>query len=266
LSSCDFAKGIPVHLLRGTGHCFEYAAYLEPVSLELLNAAKEATNTALVRRPRRWWRRNADTGIQDLSKRPEAEIQTDERGYKESRLFQAGFTHVAMCVDKGDDVEDIKRRIQPVKGGTSEPDSETLFFEYHGKIHFNWAACVLEPKSFDDNETPTKQIQRMLVCIQIAHTFQGACDAFVNLFFNETLHQADGFIKGKRGGRNHVELNRLRTLALALIIIHNFSAGKQSPSATIDCLEKHRSPVRTKYRLEAYATLRRRVVAVGSRR
>src|SRR5580693_2563014 len=34
----------------------------------------------------------------------------------------------------------------------------------------------------------------------------------------------------------------------------------------IDCLEKHRSLVRTKYRLEAYATLRRRVVAVGSRR
>jgi hypothetical protein len=30
--------------------------------------------------------------------------------------------------------------------------------------------------------------------------------------------------------------------------------------------EKDRSPVRTKYRLEAYATLRRRVVAVGSRR
>jgi hypothetical protein len=51
-----------------------------------------------------------------------------------------------------------------------------------------------------------------------------------------------------------------------LIIIHSLSAGKRSPSATIDCLEKYRSPVRTKYRLEANATLRRRVVAVGSRR
>jgi hypothetical protein len=47
-----------------------------------------------------------------------------------------------------------------------------------------------------------------------------------------------------------------------LIIIHNFVGGKAVPSTTIDCLEKHRSPVRTKYRLEAYATLRRRVVAV----
>ena len=51
-----------------------------------------------------------------------------------------------------------------------------------------------------------------------------------------------------------------------LIIIHSMSTGKRSPSATIDYLEKYRSPVRTKYRLEAYATLRRRVVAVGSRR
>jgi hypothetical protein len=50
------------------------------------------------------------------------------------------------------------------------------------------------------------------------------------------------------------------------LIFHNFVGGKRWPSATIDCLEKHRSPVRTKYRLEAYATLRRRVVAVGSRR
>ena len=40
-----------------------------------------------------------------------------------------------------------------------------------------------------------------------------------------------------------------------LIVIHNYVGGKRSPSATIDCLEKHRSPVRTKYRLEAYATL-----------
>ena len=49
-----------------------------------------------------------------------------------------------------------------------------------------------------------------------------------------------------------------------LIIIHNFVDGKRSPSASIDCLEKHRSPVRTKYRLEAYATLHRRLVAVGA--
>jgi hypothetical protein len=129
-----------------------------------------------------------------------------------------------MCVDKGDDVEEIKRRIQPVQEDTNEPDSETLVFEYHGKIHFNWAACVLEPKSFDDlDETPRQQIQRMLLCIQIVHTFHGACDTFERLFFYETIHQADEYIKGKPGGRNHVELNRLRTLALAVVSLTNFA-------------------------------------------
>jgi hypothetical protein len=54
--------------------------------------------------------------------------------------------------------------------------------------------------------------------------------------------------------------------AQTLIIIHNFVDGKRSPSASIDCLEKHRSPVRTKYRLEAYATLRRCHVAAGTRK
>jgi hypothetical protein len=44
-----------------------------------------------------------------------------------------------------------------------------------------------------------------------------------------------------------------------------FVGGKRSPGATIDRLEKDRSPVRTKYRLEAYATLGRRVAAVGRR-
>ena len=63
----------------------------------------------------------------------------------------------------------------------------------------------------------------MLLCIQIAHTFQGACDAFERLFFHETIHQADGYIKGKPGGRNHVELNRLRTLALAVVSLTNFT-------------------------------------------
>ena len=44
-----------------------------------------------------------------------------------------------------------------------------------------------------------------------------------------------------------------------------FVGGKAVAQRTIDCLEKYRSPVQTKYRLEAYATLRRRVVAVGQK-
>jgi hypothetical protein len=64
----------------------------------------------------------------------------------------------------------------------------------------------------------------MLLCIQIAHTFQGACDAFEKLFLYETIHQADRYIKGKRGEiRDHVDLNRLRTLALAVVSLTNFA-------------------------------------------
>jgi hypothetical protein len=220
----DFARGIPVDLLQGVGQCFEFAAYLEPVSTALLNAAKSVSDAALERRPRKWWRRDVNVGIQGLSKRPAPETQTDERGYTESRLF-TGFTHVAMCVDEGDNVEEIKGLIQPEKEDTKESDSKTLVFEYHGKIHFNWAACVLEPKSFGDlDEPPKEQIKRMLLCIQIAHTFQGACDAFEKLFFHETIHQADRYIKGKRGEvRDHVDLNRLRTLALAVVSLTNFA-------------------------------------------
>src|SRR5262249_29820152 len=40
----DFSRGIPIYLLQGVSHCFEYAAYLEPVSMALLDAAKRAVD------------------------------------------------------------------------------------------------------------------------------------------------------------------------------------------------------------------------------
>ena len=40
----------------------------------------------------------------------------------------------------------------------------------------------------------------------------------------------------------------------------------RSPATIIDCPAKHRSTVRTEHRLEAYATLHRRVVTPGGRR
>ena len=88
----DFSRGIPVYLLQGVGHCFEYAAYLEPVSMALLNAAKRAADTALERRPRKWWRRGVDVGIQGLSKRPDPEIQTDERVTRNPNCSRASHT------------------------------------------------------------------------------------------------------------------------------------------------------------------------------
>jgi hypothetical protein len=130
-----------------------------------------------------------------------------------------------MCIDKDDDVEEIKRIVLPTKHDTGEPDSEPIFFEYHGVLHFSWAACVLEPRSFDDpDESPEQQIQRMLLCIQIAHSFHGACDALQSLSIYETIRQADGYVKGIPSGRDHIELNRLRTLALAVVSLTKFGS------------------------------------------
>lgn len=218
----DFAPGVPADLLQGLAHCFEYAAYLAPVSAALLRAGRAAADAAWQPRPLRWLPR--DSTFRNLARRPPPEQQTDERGYVESRLF-TGFTHVALCIDPGDDVEDAKRRLMPPKeGAKDEPDSEPVRFEYHGAIHFNWAACVVEPRSFDaPGEPPEEQIGRMLLCIQIAHALHGACDAFERLFRHEAIRQAEGYIKGEPGGLNHVELNRLRTLALAVVSLTSFA-------------------------------------------
>jgi hypothetical protein len=224
----DFVAGVPLPLANGFRRCFEYAGYYAEVSTALLKVAREVANAHLKRPPSRWWRRNRDIGIQALSRRPEPEIQTDEKGYTESQLL-AGFTHLALCVDATDDVEAIKRRLMPRISGSNDPDSEVLHFEYHGTIHFNWATCVIQPRSYEKvGEEPATQIRRMLTCIQIAHTFQGAGEAFQNLFLHETLVLAEGFIRGHRGGLNHIELNRLRTLALAVISLTKFQTVTQT--------------------------------------
>jgi hypothetical protein len=223
----DFARGIPSNLLQGFAHCFEYAGYLEPVSTALLNAARRAADAALKPSARKWslgaWmgRRGVGVGIQRLTRRPDPDIQIDQTGLKESRLFTS-FTHVAMCVDKDDDVEEVRRSVLPTRYADGAPDSEAIHFEYHGVIHFNWAACVLEPKSFDSSaDSPKGQIQRMLLCIQIAHSYHGVYEAFQRLFFYETFRQADGYISGLRVGRSYIELNRLRVLALAAVSLCN---------------------------------------------
>jgi hypothetical protein len=68
----------------------------------------------------------------------------------------------------------------------------------------------------------------MLLCIQIAHTFQGAIEAFRNLFLHEIRVDAEGFVNGERGGLDYVEVNRLRALALAAISLTRFESVTQS--------------------------------------
>ena len=211
----DFGAGLPLEFLKGFGRCFEYAAYLDRISHALHRAARETINEATG---------GQSTSIKKLSRRPGPKIEEDERGNRESKLF-SGFTHVIMCIDEDDDVEAVKQTMNPPPLGAHETSYLPLRFEYHGTLFFDWASCVLEPRSFDDpDESPEVQIQRMLQCIQIAHTFYGTCEAFQNLFLHETLRQTEGYVKGQPLGRDPKELNRLRTLALAVVSLTSYTS------------------------------------------
>jgi len=225
----DFEVGVASPLANGLRRCFEYAGYSERVSRAILQDAHQLADRCLKRPRRCWWRfKTSGTNIAMLSKRPSPEVQTDDKGYSELRLFP-GFTCVALCTDAADDVEAIKQRLLPKGSDGSSPLVEVLEFEYHGAIHFNWGACVVQPRDFDKpDEPPERQIRRMLMCIQIAHTFQAAGEAFNNLFVHETRIDAEGFIRGEAGGLDYIQLNRLRTLALAVIGLTKFKGVTQT--------------------------------------
>ena len=200
----DLGSGIPLRFLEGFHRCYEYAAYLVDVSKSLQEVARRAAEAAAG---------GQGKGLEELSGRRSMEIQTDTRGYQEATLFTA-FTCVGLCVDETDDIEAIRKHFQEIEG----KDLQTLTFEYHGKLHFGWAACLLEPRTRGlKPEEALAEMARMVECIQIAHVFLGTCEAFEKLFLQETVQQVDSYVKGRSTGRKWKELNRLRTLALAVI-------------------------------------------------
>lgn len=228
----DLATGLPLEFVRGLGRCFEYAAYEEHISQELLMVARQTIESAI---------EGQHSGIQELSRRPDPVIEIDERENRESDLLYAGFTNVVMCVDEGDDVEAMKQKMLPPVPGAPQREYEMLSFEFHGTLYFDWATCILVPRAFDDpDEKPTDQIQRMLYCIQIAHAYLGTCVAFEDLFFHETIRQADGYVKGEPAGRDPQELNRLRTLALAVVSLTSYAAvtATEEDQSYFDCFER----------------------------
>jgi hypothetical protein len=154
-----------------------------------------------------------------LARRPEPEIQTDRHGYKESRLLNS-FTCIALCVEPADDVAAVCRLFRE----NESEDFQTLKFQYHGKMHFGWAACVLEPNTRTQGpEFALAEMSRMLECVRVAHTFLCTCEAFEKLFLDETLTQADSYVKGiVAGPAKAMKLNRLRTLALAVVSLTSY--------------------------------------------
>lgn len=123
------------------------------------------------------------------------------------------------------------RSVQSLATTWQLDEADVIVFEFHGKLHYSWSTCLLEPRYSaretaylgEHAETPLQQIERMLSCIQLAHVFLGSCEAMTKLFIGEMQDQAGGYIVGSVGGRSPADLNRLRTLAVAVGSLTSFS-------------------------------------------
>jgi hypothetical protein len=215
----EFGADLPVEFMRGLGRCFEYAAYTPRVSEPVFELARSEAQAAVVGLAR--------NGLVALTRREGPRNVTDAEGYTESSLLTgAGFTSVVLAVDVGDH----QRVGQAMTVMDMEEQAPEVAFEFHGTLRFEWATCLLEARNLDrwtggaeeGGETPQQAIGRMQACIEIAHTFLGTCEAFYQLFLAEMQAQVAGFASSKAAGRQPEELNRLRTLALAVVSVTNF--------------------------------------------
>ena len=217
----QFNEGIPVDLMRGVSRCYEYAAYTPDISASLQSAARQTAQDAV-----QDMKRNR---LIELTSRRKAIVSRDSEGYEESSLLTtAGFTNVLLCVDAGDhEIADQAARSFDL--GDPAP-GEVVDFEFHGSLRFGWATCLVQARGLPEwtgqiepgQETPGQAVGRMLACIEIAHTFLGACEAFRGLFNAEMHAQVGSYAMAALGGRGSHDLNRLRTLALALVSLTNF--------------------------------------------
>jgi hypothetical protein len=217
----EFSEGIPVDLMRGVSRCYEYAAYTPDISARLQSAARQTAQDAVLDMKR--------NRLIELTNRRGATVSRDSEGYEESSLLTtAGFANVLVFVDVGDH-EIVDQAARSFELGDPAPD-EVIDFEFHGSLRFSWATCLVQARRLQEwtgqiengQETPEQAVGRMLACIEIAHTFLGACEAFTDLFTAEMHAQVDSYAMATFGGRGSHDLNRLRTLALALVSLTNF--------------------------------------------
>ena len=208
-------SGVPLTYVEGVLSCFEYAAYTPAVADVLLAAARRRVERALGPKL---------TGLVELSQRRLPETRRDAKGYAERMLF-TGFTQLITCVDAGDD-----RQLQAVTEVMELNDDDIIDFEYHGRLHYGWATCVLEPRKLygwrdepeGSRESPEQQIMRLEADVRVAHVVLGTSEAFMRLFVTEIHEQVGGYVAKRLAGRTPQELNRLRTLALAVVNLTDF--------------------------------------------
>lgn len=207
----EFAPGISINYLGGVSKCFEFAAYQEQISKAFRQVSDFITHQAIGAKANK---------LTELSKRPAPKIEKDAEGYTELRLLPS-FTDLILCIDPED-----QPHILDILNTTQIEDTEKnrIDFEYHGNLYFGWASCVILPRDIaDKDETPEQQIARMLECIKIAHSFLGTCEAFEKLFSNEIFSQVSNYVQEAGKVRSSRDLNRLRTLALAIVSLTDFT-------------------------------------------
>jgi hypothetical protein len=212
----QLGPGVPMAYVDGVLTCFEYAAYTKPVSQEIAKVARVHASAALAR---------ADNPIENLTRRAEPSESRDSEGYVELTQFTA-FTGLYLCVDEGDE-----QHISGLLASLGVREEDQLLFEFHGTLHYTWASCVLEPRSMHtgDHSTRMEQLRRMLVDVRQAHVFLGTCDAYGKLVLDEIRAQADWY-GGAVGNsvRDHRELNKLRTMALAVVNLTQYGLVTQT--------------------------------------
>jgi hypothetical protein len=204
-----FRPGVPHPYVEGFLNCFEFAGYTSSVSQDLYELAATHRRRAL---------RGEGGLLRDLTKRMPPERVVDAKGYEESRQFQY-FRHLLLCIDPGD------KPVVPRLLANIDDPVEPLRFELHGTLHYSSGLYVFESKGLDGSEdtaTMTVNAQRILVDIEIAHVFEGICDAFSGLILEAIRTQVNAYSADAPNSLEPQRLNRLRALALAVVNLTQF--------------------------------------------
>lgn len=210
----QFASGVDEVFVRGLLSCFESGAYTTRISNALHDVAADYARRSVAPDQR---------GLAALARRTPARVQGDADESGESELIPS-FTRIMLCLDD----EDADRVPQWVVRWQLKAE-DIVEYEFHGRLHFGWAACVIEPRHYISTApsgyhvAPERQVVRMLLGIEIAHVFLGTCQAFRKLFQDEMQQQVAGYVSGAAVGRGPAELNRLRILALAVVNVTQFN-------------------------------------------
>lgn len=212
----QFSSGIPLKYVEGVLTSFEDAAYTKPVSEDLARVARDHVAKVLAR---------PESSLKDLTRRAKPLESWDAQGYVELEQL-AAFTRLYLCVDDGD-----RLHLGKLIASQELAVEDHIPFEYHGTLHYSWASCILEAKSIRESVGPADrmiELERILMDVKLAHVFLGTCDAYVNLVIDEIQAQTDLYGGTADSTSKSRDLNKLRTMALAVVNLTQYNLITQT--------------------------------------